>query len=126
MDIKHPDERVIKSVNAAMKWFEASRIYNTVVKTVRAEKMDTPFRISSSDRVVETDSTAPPIWTRFYELKTHRPLFCNRDSKVVYSLAEVERERRDGYAWYTYAPQKALDAYSRWQKQLSKNSTALK
>ncbi len=125
MSIKHPDERVIKAINAAMKWFEDSRIYNTVVKTVRADKMDTPFRVSSSDRVVETDSTAPPIWTRFYELKTHRPLFCNRDSKVVYSLAEVERERRDGYAWYTYAPQKALDAYAKWKKQLTQNSKAL-
>lgn len=119
MRIEHPDERVIKAVNAAIRWFETSRIYNTVVKTVKAETMDTPFRVSKSDRLVETDSTAPPIWTRFYELKTHRPLFCNRDSKVVYSLAEVDRERRDGYAWYTYAPQKALDAYAKWQKKIN-------
>ncbi len=125
MRIKHPDERVIKAVKAAMKWFEDSRIYNTVVKTIKAEKMDTPFRVSESDRVVETDSSAMPIWTRFYELKTHRPLFCNRDSKVVYSLAEVDRERRDGYAWYTYAPQKALDAYAKWQKRIAQNRTAL-
>jgi len=126
MSIEHPDERVIKAVNAAIRWFETSRIYNTVVKTVKAETMDTPFRVSKSDRVVETDSTAPPIWTRFYELKTHRPLFCNRDSKVVYSLAEVDRERRDGYAWYTYAPQKALDAYVKWVKKINQHSTAIK
>lgn len=62
------------------------------------------------------DSSAAPIWTRYYELKTHRPLFCNRDSKVVYSLAEVLRERRDGYGWYTYEPQKVLKAYPEWEK----------
>ena len=62
------------------------------------------------------DSSAAPIWTRYYELKTHRPLFCNRDSKVVYSLAEVLRERRDGYGWYTYEPQKVLKLYPTWQK----------
>lgn len=126
MNIEHPDERVVKAVNAAMRWFDESKIYNTIVKTVKAETMNTPFRVSTTDRVVETDSTAPPIWTRFYELKTHRPLFCNRDSKVVYSLAEVDRERRDGYAWYTYAPQKALDYYAKWLKKVNQNTTAIK
>lgn len=116
MGIKNPDARIVRSVTAAINWFEASKIYYTVVKTVKAAEMDTPYRVSKSDRVVVTDSTAPPIWTRFYEFKTQRPLFCNRDSKVVYSLAEVDRERRDGYAWYTYAPQKALDAYAKWKK----------
>jgi pectinesterase len=78
--------------------------------------MVTSFRISTSDRIAVSDSTAPPIWTRYYELKTHRPVFCNRDSKVVYSLAEVDRERRDGYGWYTYSPQQVLDNYPAWQQ----------
>ena len=65
---------------------------------------------------------APPIWTRYYELKTHRPLFCNRDSKLVYSLAEVDRERRDGYGWYTYEPQKVLDKYAAWKKKWAENN----
>jgi hypothetical protein len=34
----------------------------------------------------------------------------------VYSLAEVERERRDGYAWYNYSPQKILNKYPKWQQ----------
>jgi PelA/Pel-15E family pectate lyase len=87
------------------------------VKTVNAEPMQTPYRLSTTDRIVVNDPTAPPIWTRYYELKTHRPMFCNRDSSIVYSLAEVERERRDGYGWYTYAPQKVLDHYKEWQKE---------
>ena len=87
--------------------------------------MVTPFRISNSDRVVVTDTTAPPIWTRYYELKTHRPLFCNRDSKVVYSLAEVDRERRDGYGWYTYGPQKVLDSYAAWQQKWAAGNNVL-
>ena len=116
MNINHPSKEVIDAVQNAVTWFQQSKIYNTRVKTIPAERMDTPFRVSTTDKVVVIDSTAPPIWTRYYELKTHRPLFCNRDSKVVYSLAEVLRERRDGYAWYTYAPQKVLDQYPAWQK----------
>jgi hypothetical protein len=42
-------------------------------------------------------------------------LFCNRDGKPVYSLEEVERERRTGYAWYVYDPQEILDKYPEWQ-----------
>jgi PelA/Pel-15E family pectate lyase len=116
MSIKDPSDEVKDAVKNAIAWFKESQILNTRVQTVPAERMETPYRVSTTDRVVVTDSAAPPIWTRYYELKTHRPMFCNRDSKVVYSLAEVDRERRDGYAWYTYAPQKVLDKYPAWQK----------
>ena len=120
MSIDHPSRAIINSIQGATAWFEASKIYNTRVKTIPAERMQTPFRV-----VVE-DNTAPPIWTRYYELKTHRPLFCNRDSKVVYSLAEVTRERRDGYGWYTYNPQKVLDHYTEWQQKWAPDNNVLK
>jgi PelA/Pel-15E family pectate lyase len=116
MKIDHPSKAIIEAVKNAKVWFEASEIKNTRVKTVSAPEMVTKFRVSKSDRVVVDDPSAPPIWTRYYELKTDKPLFCNRDSKVVYSLAEVDRERRDGYGWYTYAPQKVLDLYAGWAK----------
>lgn len=114
MTIDHPDARVVAAVEHAVGWFKASRIYNTRVKTIPAPRMVTPFRVSNSDRVVVVDSSAPAIWTRYYELGTHRPMFCNRDSKIVYSLAEVTRERRDGYGWYTYSPQQVIDEYPGW------------
>ena len=125
MSIKEPSQEIINAVQSAVKWFNDSKILYTRVKTIEAPEMLTPYRISKSDRIVVTDSAAPAIWTRYYELKTHRPLFCNRDSKVVYSLAEVDRERRDGYAWYTYEPQKALNAYPKWQQQFAPGKNVL-
>lgn len=125
MSIDHPDQRVIAAIQDAVKWFQDSKIYNTRVDIIPAPKMETPFRTSTTDRVVVHDTTAAPIWTRYYELKTHKPLFCNRDSKVVYSLAEVDRERRDGYAWYTYAPQKVLNKYHDWQQKWSPGKDVL-
>ena len=116
MSIKNPSKEIIDAVNYAVEWFQASAIEGIKVNTIAAPEMVTPYRISRTDKVVVQDATAPKIWTRYYELKTHRPLFCNRDSKVVYSLAEVDRERRDGYAWYTYAPQKILNSYEAWKK----------
>jgi PelA/Pel-15E family pectate lyase len=125
MGIDNPRKEVVDAIQYAVAWFQESKIYNTRVKTIQAPRLVTPFRISNSDRVVEVDNTAPPIWTRYYELKTHKPLFCNRDSKVVYSLAEVDRERRDGYGWYTYAPQKVLDKYPDWQKKWAPSNNVL-
>jgi PelA/Pel-15E family pectate lyase len=125
MSIKNPDKKIIDAIQDAVAWFKESEILETKVLVVPAPDLVTPYKISKSDRVVVHDSLAPPIWTRYYELKTHRPLFCNRDSKVVYSLAEVNRERRDGYSWYTYGPQKVLNQYPAWQQKWAKDRNVL-
>jgi PelA/Pel-15E family pectate lyase len=114
MRVRNPSPAVKTAITNAVAWFNESKILNTKVQVVDAPEMITPFTVSKHDRIVVNSPGAPPVWTRYYELKTHRPLFCNRDSKVVYSLAEVERERRDGYGWYTYEPQKVLDEYAKW------------
>ena len=116
MSIEHPEKKVIDAIKYAVKWFQESSIKNTKYVTVKAPRMVTPYRISETDRIVVTDSTAPLIWTRYYELKTHRPMFSDRNSKTVYSLSEVSRERRSGYGWYVYSPQDVLDKYPEWEK----------
>ncbi len=125
MSIKDPSPAVVDAVQNAVAWFNESKIKGIRIETFAAPEMVTPFRISKSDRRVVEDANAPAIWTRYYELKTHRPLFCNRDSKVVYSLAEVDRERRDGYSWYTYEPQKILDKYPAWQQKYAPGKNVL-
>jgi PelA/Pel-15E family pectate lyase len=117
MDIDKPNEKIIRSIQSAVKWFADSKIYNTRTESFKAPEISSQFKnkIDNDVRVV-TDSTAPPIWTRYYELGTERPLFSDRNSEFLYSLAEVSRERRTGYAWYTYNPEKALAKYPAWQK----------
>ena len=116
MNIDQPSPKIITAIQSAVKWFQDSKIYNTKVEVVKAPVEKSKWRTTSFDRVVVIDSTAAPIWTRYYELGTDRPLFCDRNSKYLYSMAEVSRERRSGYGWYTYAPQEVLDKYPDWQK----------
>jgi PelA/Pel-15E family pectate lyase len=122
MSINDPSPAIIDAVQNAVAWFKTSGIHGIRIETFAAPELKTPYTVSKTDRRVVSDSTAPIIWTRYYELKTHRPMFCNRDSKPVYSLAEVERERRDGYGWYVYGPQKVLNKYPAWQKRWVKES----
>nr|MBD3622676.1 pectate lyase [Sunxiuqinia sp.] len=114
MDIEEPDQRVVQAVQSAVKWFADSRIYNTRVETFEAKPLETQYKTITKDRRVVHDPEAPPVWTRYYELGTGKPLFSDRDSELLYSMAEVSRERRLGYAWHIYSPQKVLDAYADW------------
>jgi len=101
-----------RAVHAAGRWLERVALRGIRVETTKAPPVTYQYHKTASDRVVIQDAGAPRIWPRFYELETGRPLFCNRDGTPVYSLAEVDRERRTGYAWYTYEPEKALAALS--------------
>ncbi len=116
MSIDRPDRRVIRSVKAAVKWFYDSRIFGIRVDSVPAPEADYRYHSADFDVVVVKDADAPPIWARYYELGTNRPLFCNRGDKIVYSLAEVDRERRTGYRWYGYEPEEVLKVYPAWKK----------
>jgi PelA/Pel-15E family pectate lyase len=116
MGIDHPDQKIITSVQAAVKWFQDSKILNTKVETVQATPEKSIYKTSTTDRIVVIDSLASPIWTRYYELETERPMFSDRNGKILYSLSEVSRERRSGYGWYTYAPQDVLNKYPKWEK----------
>lgn len=126
MNIDNPNEKIIQSVQAAVKWFSDSKIYNTRVETFDAPQFESKYMTVTKDNRVVTDPTAPPIWTRYYELGTGKPLFCDRDSKYLYSMAEVSRERRVGYAWYTYNPEKVLKKYPEWQKKWAPTADVLK
>jgi PelA/Pel-15E family pectate lyase len=110
--IDRPSEQVIEAVEAAVAWFEKTKI--TGIRYV--EKPDAS-KIHGFDRVVVKDANAGPLWARFYEIGTNRPIFIGRDSRVKYDVSEIEDERRNGYGWYTDEPADLLNKdYPKWQK----------
>jgi len=124
MSLDHPREEVVEAVQAAVRWFVRSQLSGIRVKEVRATTETFQYHTADFDRVVVQDTQTPPIWARYYEIGTNVPLFCNRDGRPVYSLAEVERERRTGYAWYTYDPSEVLKKYPAWQKKWAPQTKA--
>lgn len=110
MEEKDPTPAVIEAVRAAVAWFEAARI--TGIRFKRVQTAEGP------DGVVIPDAAAPPLWARFYEIGTNRPVFTGRDAVVHPTLAEIERERRGGYAWYGNWPEKLLRDFPAWEKRV--------
>jgi PelA/Pel-15E family pectate lyase len=118
MSIRNPTPGIVAAVEAAVQWFRSSRIVGIRVEEIEAPAEQFIYHKSRSDKVVVQDPHAPAMWARFYELGTGKPLFSDRKGKRLYSMAEVERERRTGYAWYTYAPEEVLRRYPTWKKEI--------
>jgi len=121
MSIDKPTPKIIQAVQGAVVWFDRVRLtgIRQVNKPDRSER--------GYDKVIIKDATAPPIWARFYQIGTNRPLFCGRDGIIKSSLAEIEHERRTGYSWYGYRPADLLIRdYPAWQKKWAPKKNVLK
>jgi PelA/Pel-15E family pectate lyase len=106
MSLDNPNAAVVRAIDAGVAWF------NTVkLEGIRQTKVD-------GDKRVVKDATAPPLWTRFYEIETNRPIFAGRDGEKKYDLAEIERERRNGYAWYGDWGRKLPEDYAKWKQRV--------
>ncbi|HYT69764.1 MAG TPA: pectate lyase, partial [Gemmatimonadales bacterium] len=58
---------------------------------------------------------AGPLWARFYEIGTNRPIFSDRDGVIRYDLREIGEERRRGYLWYSDEAS-TLRRYDAWAR----------
>jgi PelA/Pel-15E family pectate lyase len=125
MDIEQPTPEVINAVNGAAKWFNEHKIEGIRVEDITEgsegstpadEGEMTTSRGPARDRVVVKDSSAPPLWGRFYDLETGEAYFCDRDAIKKKTLAEIGINRRGGYNWYVGSPARVLERYPAWAK----------
>lgn len=81
-------DEIKESVNSAISWLDSVKLSGI------------KFVTQGDDKVVIEDETAEPIWARFYEIGTNKPIFVDRDGILRYDVSEISKERRTGYAWY--------------------------
>lgn len=88
---------ILDAIESALAWYKKNQLGG--IRWVR-----------TNDRnAVVKDKSAPPIWARFYQIETMRPIFIGRDSIVRYDVSEIEAERRNGYQWYVSEPNELLN-----------------
>jgi PelA/Pel-15E family pectate lyase len=109
IEIEQPTPEIVAAVSGAVTWFESVKIHGA-----RLEEF-TGADVKRDKRVV-ADPTAEPLWARFYQLGTNRPVFTGRDKVIHYAISEIEHERRNGYSYYVTSPASLLGRdYPRWR-----------
>jgi len=104
MSLESPSAEVARAIEGGTAWFAAAKLTG-----IRVTQVD-------GDRVVVADPNAPPLWARFYELGSNGPIFCGRDGVKKATLAEIEKERRNGYAWYGNWGESVARQFAVWQQ----------
>ncbi len=115
MSLPDPSDEVRQAIEGAAAWFNTHKIEGMKIETFQNEQ-------GQPDRRIVPAPGAPWLWARFYDLETGEPFFCNSLGQRKESLAEINYERRNGYAWYGEWGQAALDEYRRWAKLYPKES----
>jgi PelA/Pel-15E family pectate lyase len=109
MEQPDPGPELIAAINDAATWFEKTKINDLAYK----------FDAKQGRQLVPAPGNGP-IWARDYELGTDRPIFGDRDRSIHDNVNEISKERRNGYAWYNPAPERALEQYADWKKRFGK------
>ena len=114
MAVEDPSPELIAAVEGAVAWFRSVAISGK--RLDRIKRAD-----GRTERLLVDDPSAPPLWARFYELGTNRPLYMDRNSEPVYDFAQIAYERRSGYDYHTEAPATLLDRdYPVWRERRAK------
>ena len=115
MTIDRPSAEVIDAVKSAVDWFDEVKITGVRVITVKDDAVP-----GGKDRRVVNDPRAGPIWARYYEIGTNRPMYIEQ-GVVKYSLAELSHKHRMGHGWIGGRwPEKLLEVeYPAWRARMT-------
>jgi PelA/Pel-15E family pectate lyase len=114
MSINNPDVQVRAAIMDGVTFLDKIKIKYKAVK---------PIWNDPKDYELIDDKKAVPLWARFYEITTLKPIFSGRDGIVKYDVSEIERERRSNYKWYGDWCIGTFAKYEKWVTKWVKSST---
>jgi PelA/Pel-15E family pectate lyase len=110
MSLPNPTPAEVAAVHAACAWFVKVEIFG--------------FRFGSGNFMADRSSQggrklvavegAGPIWARYYQIGTDKPIFGDRDKTIHDDVNELSLERRNGYSWYNTEGIAVLNQYKTW------------
>ena len=98
MHVPHPDSNVVAAVHAACAWFKQTEMDGWKVTYESAGTNG-----AASRKWVKAPGGGP-IWARFYQIGTNKPIFGDRDRTIHDDVNELSAERRKNYACSVTCP----------------------
>jgi PelA/Pel-15E family pectate lyase len=105
MNLNNPGPAVVTAVKSAAVWFKKTALYGVAFKPRDGD-----------GRHLNPVPGAGPLWPRYAEIGSDRPIFGDRDKSIHDNVDEISKERRNGYAWFGDTPKRALEHYENWSK----------
>jgi PelA/Pel-15E family pectate lyase len=110
MSLPNPTPAEVAAVHAACAWFTKVEIMG--------------FRFGSGNFMADRQSPggrrlvavqgAGPIWARYYQIGTDKPIFGDRDKTIHDNVNDLSLERRNGYSWFNTEGVAVLNEYKTW------------
>jgi PelA/Pel-15E family pectate lyase len=110
MELPNPDSNIVAAVDAASAWFQKTEMHDVAWKPA-----------NNDGRHLISAPGNGPVWARYYEIRSDRPIFGDRDKTIHDNVDEISRERRDGYSWFNDDAKRMLEHYANWKKHLVKS-----
>ncbi|MEO5774425.1 MAG: pectate lyase [Sphingomicrobium sp.] len=104
MRVPNPSPRIVAAVHDGIAWLQSVAIPD--VEWAKATE--------TQPRHLAAKPGAGAVWSRFYDLKTMRPIFGDRDKTIHDDVDDLIPERRNGYSWYGTSPASAINTYAKW------------
>lgn len=112
MGVKQPSKDVVAAIENAIAWYQKHKITG-----YRVDREETPEGWKYS---LIKDATAKPLWGRFYELSTMKPVLLGRDGVIKYDIKDIEAERAGGYTWYVNSPESLIEKdHPKWKQRIA-------
>ncbi len=111
MALEDPSPEVKQAIESACAWFESTKITGK-----RLTWRPDPNTERGFDRMLNDDPNAGPLWARFVEIGTNKPMFINRDGIPRDDFSDLSDERRNGYSYLGSYAQELLERdYPAWK-----------
>ena len=104
MSLPKPSPAVVEAVKGGI-----ATLKSLAVRDRAFVKLD-----EAQGRLLVEQPGAGPLWARYYDAKTLKPVFGDRDKSLHDDVNDLSLERRNGYAWWGSWPAKTLQAYDSW------------
>ena len=103
---RDPSPAVRQAIRDGADWFAAHALRDVAW---------TPSGGAEGPRLV-SKAGAGPIWARFYDPATQKPVFGDRDRSIRDDVNAVSIERRTGYSWFNGQGIGVSTAYAKWRQ----------
>jgi PelA/Pel-15E family pectate lyase len=104
MRLPDPDPSVAQAVHDGVAWLRAAALRD----------LEWTAATQGDARRLVAKPGAGPLWSRFYDIATLRPIFGDRDKTVHDDVNAISAERRNGYSWFGTGPAAAIRDYAAW------------